>query len=232
MNTAKKLNKSWPSAQTNSAHYFWCEGAVVLVRIPRWCQSSSPYLSGWAQTFSRGNSFWLLVSMISFFQSLPKACDHWWGLGRIPTGKLRALTPGSALFHHNNPVKMPTLLLMLQWWRYTCQPYAPCYHHCEQDPEIQEFPPRYLNIHFGQQLFCNPKGTVHIVLADDHRLRVVTTSHSAAKHLHVRNNTITSSAKRGVVILRSPNQTLTTPWLHFEILTNKISDKGKPNTHW
>ena len=65
------------------------------------------------------------------------------------------------------------------------------------------------------------------------------TSHSAAKHPSacwrsqcVEANRTTSSAKSREAILRSPNRTLSSPRLHLEILsmkiTNRIGDKGQP----
>lgn len=52
----------------------------------------------------RGNSSQLLVRVISFFWSLPKAPDQKWLLKRRLTGKLKGFPFGSAPFYHNSPV--------------------------------------------------------------------------------------------------------------------------------
>lgn len=59
----------YSGGQTTSAVSYWCEGAAALLRV-------SPDI--WAPHPSGGNWFHLLVSVISFFQSVPKACKHRW----------------------------------------------------------------------------------------------------------------------------------------------------------
>ena len=61
-----------------------------------------------------GNSFWQLVSMILFFQSLPRAHDHRWGLERRLTRKSKALPSGSASSSPQWSSGTPADLLMPQ----------------------------------------------------------------------------------------------------------------------
>lgn len=64
---------------------------ILLWTLPR-CLSFSTYVSGWAQSPCRGSSFFKVVSTtLLIFQSLPKAHDHRWGLGRRLTENVKVL---------------------------------------------------------------------------------------------------------------------------------------------
>jgi len=114
-------------ARTTPADYFRRKGLAARLQAPAWCPSSIPYLSGWAQPPYGGNSFQPLVFATLFFRSLPKVCDHRWGLERRPTSKLRALPFGSALSSPRRSGTAPVLLL--QPHRSACRSPAPSYPH-------------------------------------------------------------------------------------------------------
>lgn len=88
----------------------------------------------WAQKPFRGNSFWWLVTEIIFFWSIPKACEHRWGLVHRLTGKFSFCLPAQLLLHHNS--------LEQRSHHHWCCTDAPVELQLtlarEQDPEIPE----------------------------------------------------------------------------------------------
>ena len=91
-------------AQTTSAYSFQSKGAVVLLRAP----------------------FCPLISMTSFFGSLCKARGHSWGLELVLTGKLRAMSSGSAPL---SPRQSRIASAWLTLHQLACQSHSLIYPH-------------------------------------------------------------------------------------------------------
>jgi len=156
-------------------------------------------------------------------------------LERRWTCKSRALPSGSAPFSLQLTGTAPALLQMPHQ-SISCFIFALTR---EQDPEIHEL------LRLRQQLTPNPEGNIfrqRTMASDLEVLTLIpTAAHSTANHpsacwrsqSDVADRT-TSSAKSRDAILRSPNRTLSTPRLHLEILSMKITnhkqnrDKGQP----